>query len=151
LCMCDGRGVLWVCCGGVVWRQVRFVPPSAGPALVGGAATGCGQPAAVITASIDKSMALWTPGESGVWMPTSRVGEVGGHTLGFFGGLVSPSGNLILAHGYLVSDCRVQCLPQNVHTASAIAWTGEAGELCFVFFSSWCLLRVHGGPFFPVF
>lgn len=29
-----------------------------------------------------------------------RVGEVGGNTLGFYGGLFSPSGESILAHGY---------------------------------------------------
>ena len=85
--------------------QVRFVPPSAGPALVSdpSALVAGTQPCSVITASVDKSMALWSPdGDSGMWMPTSRVGEVGGHTLGFFGGLVSPLGSLILAHGYLV-------------------------------------------------
>lgn len=29
-----------------------------------------------------------------------RVGEVGGNTLGFYGGLISPGGQLILAHDY---------------------------------------------------
>ena len=29
-----------------------------------------------------------------------RVGEVGGNTLGLFGGVFSPDGSSILAHGY---------------------------------------------------
>ena len=29
-----------------------------------------------------------------------RVGEVGGNTLGFYGGLFSPDGECIVAHGY---------------------------------------------------
>ena len=29
-----------------------------------------------------------------------RVGEVGGNTLGFYGGLISPGGELIFAHDY---------------------------------------------------
>ena len=37
----------------------------------------------------------------GVVIPTQvRVGEVGGNTLGLYGGIFSPCGNQILAHGY---------------------------------------------------
>jgi hypothetical protein len=94
---------------------VRFVPPTAAAAVMGDAHSGGGQPAALVTASIDKSLVVWKPsdGDGGVWLPASRVGEVGGHTLGFYGGLVSPSGNLILAHGYLVRGgrlCGVLCV-----------------------------------------
>ncbi|CAJ0893575.1 5486_t:CDS:10, partial [Entrophospora sp. SA101] len=48
------------------------------------------QPMALLTASSDKSMMIWKPEiETGVWV-----------NLDFFGGLFSPNGNYILAHGH---------------------------------------------------
>lgn len=42
----------------------------------------------LLTASMDKTMVVWTPDrESGLWIEATRVGEVGGNHLGFFGGL----------------------------------------------------------------
>ncbi|CAJ0838955.1 13103_t:CDS:10 [Entrophospora sp. SA101] len=59
------------------------------------------QPMALLTASSDKSMMIWKPEiETGVWVNLVTVGEIGGYTLGFFGGLFSPNGNYILAHGH---------------------------------------------------
>lgn len=42
----------------------------------------------LLTASMDKTMVVWAPDEqSGLWIEATRVGEVGGNHLGFFGGL----------------------------------------------------------------
>ncbi|KAK5645145.1 hypothetical protein RI129_006445 [Pyrocoelia pectoralis] len=55
----------------------------------------------VLSASLDKSMIIWGfDTESGLWLEKVRVGEVGGNTLGFYGGMFGPDGNTILAHGY---------------------------------------------------
>uniref|UniRef100_A0A182T6P3 Elongator complex protein 2 n=1 Tax=Anopheles maculatus TaxID=74869 RepID=A0A182T6P3_9DIPT len=37
----------------------------------------------LLSSSIDKSLIAWTPSESGVWVESVRVGEVGGSSLGF--------------------------------------------------------------------
>ncbi|XP_025093831.1 elongator complex protein 2-like isoform X2 [Pomacea canaliculata] len=59
------------------------------------------QPMGLLSASMDKTMIIWQPeAEGGMWVEKVRVGEVGGNTLGFYGGLFSPSGESILAHGY---------------------------------------------------
>nr|CAH7738001.1 unnamed protein product [Callosobruchus chinensis] len=55
----------------------------------------------LLSASIDKSMVLWEYNkEAGLWLEKIRVGEVGGNTLGFYGGLFSPDGERIMAHSY---------------------------------------------------
>ncbi|CAE1237158.1 ELP2 [Acanthosepion pharaonis] len=59
------------------------------------------QPMKLLTASMDKTMIIWAPDEdAGVWVEQIRVGEVGGNTLGLYGGVFSPQGDSILAHGY---------------------------------------------------
>ena len=46
-------------------------------------------------------MMIWRPSEkTGLWIAEVHVGEMGGNTLGFFGGVFSPDGSRILAHGY---------------------------------------------------
>ncbi|XP_076094139.1 elongator complex protein 2-like [Mytilus galloprovincialis] len=63
--------------------------------------SGWHQPMHLLSASMDKTMILWKPDkESGVWVEEVRVGEVGGNTLGFYGGMFSPDGLSIMAHGY---------------------------------------------------
>ncbi|KFB45727.1 AGAP006889-PA-like protein [Anopheles sinensis] len=54
----------------------------------------------LLSSSIDKSLIVWTPSESGVWMESVRVGEVGGSSLGFYGGKFSPVGRSIIGHGF---------------------------------------------------
>ncbi|KAL4222137.1 Elongator subunit elp2 [Mactra antiquata] len=55
----------------------------------------------LLSVSMDKTMILWTPeSEAGVWTEKIRVGEVGGNTLGLYGGMFSCHGDAILAHGY---------------------------------------------------
>ena len=59
------------------------------------------QPYILLSASMDKTMIVWQPDkESGIWIESARVGEVGGGTLGFYGGLFGPRGDFIIAHGY---------------------------------------------------
>ncbi|XP_063042037.1 elongator complex protein 2 [Engraulis encrasicolus] len=59
------------------------------------------QPLSLLSASMDKTMILWSPEEgSGVWVEKVRVGEVGGNTLGFYGCQMSPDGSMILAHAF---------------------------------------------------
>uniref|UniRef100_A0A182I6K8 Elongator complex protein 2 n=1 Tax=Anopheles arabiensis TaxID=7173 RepID=A0A182I6K8_ANOAR len=54
----------------------------------------------LLSSSIDKSLTVWTPSESGVWVESVRVGEVGGSSLGFYGGKFSPDGSSIIGHGF---------------------------------------------------
>uniref|UniRef100_A0A182Y827 Elongator complex protein 2 n=1 Tax=Anopheles stephensi TaxID=30069 RepID=A0A182Y827_ANOST len=54
----------------------------------------------LLSSSIDKSLIAWTPSESGVWVESVRVGEVGGSSLGFYGGKFSPNGKSIIGHGF---------------------------------------------------
>ncbi|XP_037119720.1 elongator complex protein 2 isoform X2 [Syngnathus acus] len=59
------------------------------------------EPLSLLSASMDKTMIIWKPDqESGVWTEQVRVGEVGGNTLGFYGGQMSPDGCMILAHAF---------------------------------------------------
>lgn len=62
------------------------------------AANKCSQ---LLSSSIDKTLIIWTMQEdTGVWMEKVRVGEVGGNTLGFYGGKFSPDAKSIIGHGY---------------------------------------------------
>nr|XP_011412948.2 elongator complex protein 2 [Crassostrea gigas] len=59
------------------------------------------QPMRLLSASMDKTMITWMPDlDSGVWIEQMRVGEVGGNTLGLYGGMFAPDGRSIIAHGY---------------------------------------------------
>ncbi|KAF9107093.1 Elongator subunit elp2 [Mortierella sp. AM989] len=59
------------------------------------------QPMSLLSASTDKSMMIWKPDETtGVWINNTQVGEIGGNTIGFYGGLFGPDGRWILAYGY---------------------------------------------------
>ncbi|CAG9826810.1 unnamed protein product [Diabrotica balteata] len=55
----------------------------------------------LLSASIDKSMIIWEYDEtSELWLEKIRVGEIGGNTLGFYGGLFGPEGDTVLGHSY---------------------------------------------------
>lgn len=55
----------------------------------------------LLSASIDKTLIVWQPSdETGIWMEKVRLGEVGGNSLGFFGGKFSSNGKSILGHSY---------------------------------------------------
>ncbi|KAJ2333812.1 Elongator subunit elp2 [Coemansia sp. RSA 2681] len=56
---------------------------------------------ALVSASTDSSAIVWAPdADAGVWSSVARLGEAGGTAQGFLGSAVSPSGTLVLAHGY---------------------------------------------------
>lgn len=55
----------------------------------------------LLSSSIDKTLIIWTmQDDTGVWMEKVRVGEVGGNTLGFYGGKFAPNAKSIIGHGY---------------------------------------------------
>lgn len=55
----------------------------------------------LLSSSIDKTLIIWAiQDETGVWTEKVRVGEVGGNSLGFYGGKFSPDTKSIMGHGY---------------------------------------------------
>jgi len=82
-------------------------------------------PACLLSSSMDKTMMIWRPCETegGVWLNEIRVGELGGNTLGFYGGLFSPDGNFILAHGY---NGAFHLWKKSFSNDSQESWTPEA-------------------------
>lgn len=55
----------------------------------------------LLSSSIDKTLIIWSiDDDTGVWMEKVRVGEVGGNTLGFYGGKFSSDAKSIMGHGY---------------------------------------------------
>ncbi|XP_050422943.1 elongator complex protein 2 [Adelges cooleyi] len=55
----------------------------------------------LLSVSMDKTLAVWAfDDNSGLWIDFVRLGEVGGNTLGFYGGKFSPDGQCILAQGH---------------------------------------------------
>ncbi|XP_060527513.1 elongator complex protein 2 isoform X2 [Cylas formicarius] len=55
----------------------------------------------LLSASIDKTMIIWEFDDLlGLWTEKVRVGEVGGNTLGFYGGFFGAAGDSIVAHSY---------------------------------------------------
>lgn len=53
----------------------------------------------LLSSSIDKSLIVWEI-QDGVWVEDVRVGEVGGNSLGFYGGKFGPDGKSVLGHGF---------------------------------------------------
>ncbi|GLJ29453.1 hypothetical protein SUGI_0580580 [Cryptomeria japonica] len=59
------------------------------------------QPQSILSASMDRTMMIWRPDrKTGIWINDVTVGELSHSALGFYGGLWSPKGDAILAHGY---------------------------------------------------
>jgi elongator complex protein 2 len=59
------------------------------------------QPLTLISASMDKTLVVWTYNEeNSVWIDVARVGDIGGTTLGFYGATFDAKGEFIVAHGY---------------------------------------------------
>jgi elongator complex protein 2 len=55
----------------------------------------------LLTASMDKCLVVWEPdADSGVWLESVRVGDVGGQAVGYFGGAFGPAGDRIVGHSY---------------------------------------------------
>jgi len=51
-------------------------------------------PLSLLSASLDKTMIVWGEEES-VWVERTRVGEIGGNTLGLLGGVWGPAGQIL--------------------------------------------------------
>jgi elongator complex protein 2 len=59
------------------------------------------QPMILVSSSSDKTIIVWYPdSHSESWIPKDRVGEVGGTTYGFYGGLLSSDGQYLYSNGY---------------------------------------------------
>uniref|UniRef100_A0A0B7ACE9 Elongator complex protein 2 n=2 Tax=Arion vulgaris TaxID=1028688 RepID=A0A0B7ACE9_9EUPU len=95
----------------------------------------------LLSASMDKTMIIWSPDlDTGIWIEEVRVGDVGGNTLGFFGGLFSPCGQSILGHGYQgafnqwtynkVSSVWEPQVTGGGHFSSVVdlSWSGDGGH-----------------------
>uniref|UniRef100_A0A914VYB1 Elongator complex protein 2 n=1 Tax=Plectus sambesii TaxID=2011161 RepID=A0A914VYB1_9BILA len=55
----------------------------------------------LLTASMDKCLVVWEPdADSGVWLESVRVGDVGGQAVGYFGGAFDATGDRIVGHSY---------------------------------------------------
>ncbi|XP_068147004.1 elongator complex protein 2 [Drosophila tropicalis] len=54
----------------------------------------------LLSASIDKTLIVWSLTEEGIWLEQVRVGEVGGNSMGFYGGKFSHDGLSIMGHSY---------------------------------------------------
>lgn len=60
-----------------------------------------GQPLTLISASMDKTLVVWTYNQANsVWIDVARAGDIGGNTLGFYGATFDPTSKYIIAHGY---------------------------------------------------
>jgi elongator complex protein 2 len=86
--------------------------PAAAAAGAGAGVTRRGRPA-LLTASMDRSLILWTPSDSGagggaaaaggggtMWMATASMGEAAASCLGFYGARFNRSGDRVLAHSH---------------------------------------------------
>ncbi len=80
---------------------------------------------------MDKALLVWRPDtDTGIWMEDSRLGEVGGNTQGFYGGMFGPRGETILAHSfhgafYLWARKSLSLeggAPEEVHTGGRHTW-----------------------------
>ncbi|KAJ2962988.1 hypothetical protein NQZ79_g1991 [Umbelopsis isabellina] len=91
------------------------------------------QPMRILSASSDKSMMIWRPDpDTGVWINEVRVGEIGGNTLGFYGGLFGPDGKHIIAHGSNGSFHLWQNISSNEdlnHWVPKVAISGHFGSV----------------------
>jgi elongator complex protein 2 len=55
----------------------------------------------LLSCSLDKSMIVWRfDPDSGMWIETVRVGEVGGNTLGFLGCDLGNDGNTLIGYNF---------------------------------------------------
>lgn len=71
------------------------------PAIKVAGSTSPIQPLSLLSVSMDKTMIVWVPDpNTGTWLDQVRMGDVGGNTLGLYGGVFGPSGDIIIGHGY---------------------------------------------------
>eukprot|EP01100_Stratorugosa_tubuloviscum_P013666 TRINITY_DN699_c2_g1_i2.p1 TRINITY_DN699_c2_g1~~TRINITY_DN699_c2_g1_i2.p1 ORF type:complete len:503 (-),score=198.51 TRINITY_DN699_c2_g1_i2:132-1640(-) len=81
---------------------------------------------------MDKTMMIWEPDNiSGLWLNEVRVGEMGGNSLGFYGGLFGAKGQSIIAHGYngTFHYWKQQQMDNNEIWESQVAISGHFDEI----------------------
>lgn len=84
----------------------------------------------LLTASIDKTMIIWENNpKTNMWLENVRVGEVGGNTLGFYGGMFGPDGTSILAHSYHGAFHIWNCNNENMLWEPKVTLGGHFGEV----------------------
>ncbi|KAI8814613.1 WD40-repeat-containing domain protein [Cladochytrium replicatum] len=85
------------------------------------------QPMTLVSASADKSIILWRPDPStNVWINETRMGEVGGSTLGFHGAMFSPDGTYVFSHGYN-GAVNLWSLPSTPENQALNVWEPQIG------------------------
>lgn len=58
------------------------------------------RPIKLLSTALDKTIIIWEPNSSGVWVETVRMGNVGGNSVGYYGCKFNSNGSSVLAHGY---------------------------------------------------
>lgn len=89
----------------------------------------------LLSSSMDKTLIIWNFNETvGVWEENIRFGDVGGNSLGFYGGKFANDGKSILAHGYMggLYLWRLNDIQSNIWTASVIngGHFSEVNDIC---------------------
>jgi elongator complex protein 2 len=99
----------------VAWQPRNLAPSAAAAAAAaaGCAPVGVRRRPALLTASMDRSLVLWTPSDScagggaaaaggggTVWMATASMGEAAASCLGFYGAGFDRTGSRVLAHSH---------------------------------------------------
>jgi elongator complex protein 2 len=89
----------------VCWRPAAGNSGGGGSGSSGSSNGGGGAPRrgalCLLSASQDRSMLMWRCDvPSGLWLSEASVGDAGATCLGYFGGVFSPCGGAILAHGF---------------------------------------------------
>lgn len=83
----------------------------------------------LLSTSLDKTMIIWSPDESGTWIEEARLGEVGGNTLGFYGGKFGHNGLGIVGHGYQGSFHMWKFNKDNKNWVPCVVVGGHIGEV----------------------
>lgn len=89
----------------VAWWAPRGSGDSAAPAAAGAVEAAAALPLreqlVLLSASQDRTMVLWRhDAGSGLWMNEVCVGDAAASCLGYYGGVFSPDGSCMLAHGF---------------------------------------------------
>lgn len=84
------------------------------------------QPLKLLSSSLDKTAIIWEfRSNTGTWSETTRVGDVGGNSLGLYGGKFGPNGSSILTYGY---DGSFHMWKHNVQSNTWEAAVGPSGH-----------------------
>ncbi|KAG2482428.1 hypothetical protein HYH03_018632 [Edaphochlamys debaryana] len=139
-------------------HSLAWAPPPPAPACAEGGGGGeAGDPgragvhtrasAALLTASMDRTMVVWRyEASSGLWMNEASLGDAGASCLGYYGGVWGPRGGAILAHGFTGALHLWRQPPGSSRWAPSHALGGHWGEVVDVAWAldGGCVLSVGG-------